>query len=132
MDSAAFSAKVFGNKNSYTGWDLALEQLAPSGDPSQALDIDSCDYVGSLNFSGLCNKAYEALNTKQLEAVNAAARRKIIYQMQVYLNTLLPQITLEYNTTVDAHLPSWTGFGPDPFGSLSPESKDSFTGIHQK
>ena len=132
MDSAAFNSKVFGTNSSYAGWDLALEQLAPSGDPSQALDIDSCSYVGSFNFSGLCSKTFEAMNTKQLEAINLATRRSIIYQMQAYLNTVLPQLVLEYNVTVDAHQPSWTGFGPDPFGSLSPESKVSFTGIHQQ
>jgi len=132
MDSASFSSKVFGTNNNYAGWDLALEQLAPSGDPSQALDIDSCSYVGSFNFSGMCNKTFEAMNTAQLQAVNVSTRQNIIHQMQAYLNTELPQLVLEYNTTVDAHLSNWTGFGPDPFGSLSPESKDSFTGIHEQ
>ncbi|MGO8958726.1 MAG: ABC transporter substrate-binding protein [Streptosporangiaceae bacterium] len=130
MDSAAFNSKVFGTKDNYAGWDLALEQLAPSGDPSQALDIDACTYVGSFNFSGLCNKTYEAMNAQQLQATNVASRQAILYRMQAWLNTELPQLVLEYNVTVDAHLPTWTGFGPDPFGSLSPESKDSFTGIH--
>lgn len=132
MDSTAFDAKVFGTNNSYAGWDLALEQLAPSGDPSMALEIDACAYVGSFNFSGLCNPTYEKMNNAELKAVNPTTRLADIYQMQVWLNTELPQLVLLNNVTLDAHLPSWTGFGPDEFGSLSPESKDSFTGIRPK
>jgi peptide/nickel transport system substrate-binding protein len=131
LDPNAWLAADYGTNNTYDTMDMALETNAALLDPGFNLIYFACTDLGSYNWSGFCNKQYDALYTKQSQTIDTGARRPIVYQMQELAQKLVPGVILLYTETIDAHQQGWTGFGANPYGSLNYFSKLTFTSIHK-
>jgi peptide/nickel transport system substrate-binding protein len=130
LDPAAFLAADYGTNNTYNTFDLALETNAALLDPGYDLIYFDTVNLGSYNWSGFSNKQYDALYNQQSETANPAARKKLVFKLQVLAQKLVPAAILLYTETVDAHQKTWTGFGANPYGSFNPITNSTFTSIH--
>ena len=90
-------------------WGWTLEP-----DPGLAVKIFTCDQraAGGWNDSGYCNADLDALYAQQAAAVDPAARRELIWQIQARLFEDRPYIMLAYEDTVQAYRSDrFTDFG---------------------
>jgi peptide/nickel transport system substrate-binding protein len=132
LDPTAWLAAVFGTNNAYNQFDMALETSAALLDPGFDLIYNTCGNRGAYNWSGYCDKKYDALYAKQSAALNDATRKQIVFQMQKYAQQTVPLSVLLYTNTVDVHQNHFTGFGAGPEGSLNYFGVLQFTTIHKK
>jgi peptide/nickel transport system substrate-binding protein len=132
LDPDAWLAAVFGKNTTYNQFDMALETDAALLDPGFDLIYNTCGNRGAYNWSGFCNKQYDALYAKQSAELNAAKRKQIVFQMQKFGQKTVPVSVLLYTNTVDAHQNDFTGFGASPNGSLNYFGVTQFTTIHKK
>jgi peptide/nickel transport system substrate-binding protein len=130
MDSSAFGPAIYGDNNSYNGWDLAMEDIGGILDPGFAIGYFDCANLGGWNFSGWCDKKYQALFDEQNQTLDVDKRRQLVHQMQQMAYNARPAITLFYGETIDVHSKDWTGFGANPYGAFNSLSKVTFTGVH--
>jgi peptide/nickel transport system substrate-binding protein len=132
LDSAAFATAVYGNKNDYAGWDIAMEGIGGILDPGFAVGYFDCANRGGWNFAGWCDKKYQALFDEQNQTLDVAKRHQLINQMQQMAYNARPAIVLYYSQTVDVYGKQWTGFGSNPYGAFNSLSKITFTRAHHK
>jgi peptide/nickel transport system substrate-binding protein len=130
MDVSAFGPAIYGNNNSYSGWDFAMEDIGGILDPGFAVGYFDCANLGGWNFSGWCNQNYQQVFNQQNVTTNVAQRQKLVDELQVMAYNALPAIVLFYAETLDVHSKQWTGFGADPYGAFNSLSKVTFTQVH--
>jgi len=131
LDPNAWLAADYGTNNTYDQLDMGLETNAALLDPGFNLIYFTCADYGAYNWSGFCNKQYDAMYAKQSATLDPAKRKPIVFQMQKMAQQLVPAVILLYTNSTDAHQPGWTGFGANPNGSLNYFSKLTFTSIHK-
>jgi peptide/nickel transport system substrate-binding protein len=132
LDVSAFGPAIYGTNNSYDGYDIAMEDFGGVFDPSFALSYFTCANLGGWNFSGWCDKHFDALYNQQNATINASARRALVYEAETYFNNVRPAIVLFYGESVDVYSPKWTGFGADPYGAFNNLSgKQTFDTVHK-
>jgi peptide/nickel transport system substrate-binding protein len=131
MDSSAWAPALYGNNNSYDGWDFAMEGIGGILDPGFAVGYFDCANLGGWNFSGWCNKKYQAIFDQQNQTLNVAKRHQLVNELQQMAYNDRPVITLFYQETLDIHSRQWTGFGADPYGAFNSLSKVTFTNAHR-
>jgi peptide/nickel transport system substrate-binding protein len=117
--------------NKYDDFDLAMWNWTPSIDPDFILAAMTCDSWGDWNDSGYCNPAYDKLYQQQRRTIDVGARHDLVYQMQKMVFDDRPYIVLNYNETIDAWSPKWTGFVQSVQGFFPFLSKQSLTSVHQ-
>jgi peptide/nickel transport system substrate-binding protein len=131
LDVAAFGPAIYGTNNSYNGYDIAMEDFGGVFDPSFALSYFTCANLGGWNFSGWCDKHFDALYNQQNATISTSARRALVYQAETYFYNVRPAIVLFYGVSVDVNSPKWTGFGADPYGAFNNLSgKETFLAVH--
>jgi peptide/nickel transport system substrate-binding protein len=131
LDPNAWLAANYGTNNTYDKLDMGLETNAALLDPGFNLIYFACADLGAYNWSGFCNKQYDALYYKQSATLDPAKRKPIVFQAQQLAEKLVPAAILLYTNSTDANQQGWTGFGPNPNGSLNYFTKLTFTSIKQ-
>jgi peptide/nickel transport system substrate-binding protein len=104
------------------GWDTLL-------DPTYILDAMTCGEWYDNSDSGYCNQAYDKLYAEQAATTNAAARQKIVYQMQKIVANARPYIILQYLDVLEAWNPRWSNIVESPDGWFNSFSTDGQTSI---
>jgi peptide/nickel transport system substrate-binding protein len=129
--SAAFAAITAPGDTGYLNFDLAMWDWVPLIDPDFMLSVLTCGQYGGWSDSGYCNPAYDTLYQQQGQAIDPAARKQIVYQMQQLIYKDRPYIFLNYVDVIEAHNPKWSGFLMSPQASFNPLSKQTMTEVHQ-
>jgi len=130
MDASAFGPAIYGNNNTYNGWDFAMEGIGGILDPGFAVGYFDCANLGGWNFSGWCDKKYQKVFDEQNQTIDVAKRHQLVNQLQQMAYDARPAIVLFYSETLDVHSKQWTGFGADPYGAFNSLSKVTFTNAH--
>jgi peptide/nickel transport system substrate-binding protein len=130
MDASAFGPAIYGTNNSYNGWDFAMEGIGGILDPGFAVGYFDCANLGGWNFSGWCDKKYQAVFDQQNQTIDVAQRHQLVNQLQQMAYDAKPAIVLFYSETLDVHSKQWTGFGANPYGAFNSLSKVTFTNAH--
>jgi peptide/nickel transport system substrate-binding protein len=130
MDASAFGPAIYGNNTTYNGWDFAMEGIGGILDPGFAVGYFDCANLGGWNFSGWCDKNYQAVFDQQNQTIDVAKRHQLVNQLQQMAYDAKPAIVLFYQETLDVHSKQWTGFGADPYGAFNSLSKVTFTNAH--
>lgn len=130
LDASAFGPAIYGNNNQYNGWDFAMEGIGGILDPGFAVGYFDCANLGGWNFSGWCDKKYQAIFDQQNQTINVAKRHELVNKLQEMAYNARPAIVLFYAETIDVHSKDWTGFGSDPYGAFNSLSKVTFTEAH--
>jgi peptide/nickel transport system substrate-binding protein len=130
MDASAFGPAIYGNNTTYNGWDFAMEGIGGILDPGFAVGYFDCANLGGWNFSGWCDKKYQAVFDQQNQTIDVAKRHQLVNQLQQMAYNAKPAIVLFYQETLDVHSKQWTGFGADPYGAFNSLSKVTFTNAH--
>ena len=129
-DSAAFDAMTAPN-GTYANFDLALWDWVGLADPDFMLSVLTCAQLGALSDTAYCNKAYDALYSKQALTPNPQVRKKIVWKMQKMLYDQRPYIWLYQLDQVDASSPKWTGLVDSFQGPFNQLNRLSMTEVHQ-
>ena len=92
------------------------------------------EYSSTISWSdsGMCDKHYDALYSKQQLTPNQTKRRAIVWQMQKYLQQKKPYLWLANLDNVSAYGSNWTGIVTSPQGPFNSINKVSLTSIQQK
>ena len=130
MDASAFGPAIYGTNNTYNGWDFAMEGIGGILDPGFAVGYFDCANLGGWNFSGWCDKKYQAVFDQQNQTIDVAKRHQLVNQLQQMAYDAKPAIVLFYSETLDVHSKQWTGFGANPYGAFNSLSKVTFTNAH--
>ena len=131
LDSSAAFDVITAPDGKYLNFDLAMWDWVPLIDPDFMLSVVTCDQYNGWSDSGYCNKAYDAMYSKQGTTLDQAKRRAIVWQMQDKLFRERPYILLNYESWIAAHSKKWAGFVNSPQGPWNSLSKESFTKVHQ-
>ncbi|MGZ4386354.1 MAG: hypothetical protein ACXVZO_05455, partial [Gaiellaceae bacterium] len=99
--------------------------------PDFMLSVVTCAQYGGWSDSGYCNKAYDALYSKQQLTPDKNARKAIVWQMQKLLYAARPYIWLYQLDQVDAASPKWTGLVDSFMGPFNQFNRLSMTEVHQ-
>ena len=84
-------------------YDLFIWTWSWGPDPSDPLQVFTCDQIGSSSDSMWCNKDYDALYQQQLVAPDDAARLAILTQMQQMWYEAAPYHILYYDDNLHAY-----------------------------
>ncbi|TIC80025.1 ABC transporter substrate-binding protein [Nocardioides sp. GY 10127] len=110
IDSAANFADIFGTNNTYDTFDLGFwDWIALPPEPGFILSVQTCAALGGYNDTGYCNKKYDALFAKQATTTNAAARQKILDQMQQMIYDERGLMVMTEAPATDIHAQGWDG-----------------------
>jgi peptide/nickel transport system substrate-binding protein len=131
LDSSAAFDVITAPNGKYLNFDLAMWDWVPLIDPDFMLSVVTCDPYNGWSDSGYCNKAYDAMYSKQGTTLDQAKRRAVVWQMQDKLFRERPYILLNYESWISAHSKKWAGFVNSPQGPWNSLSKESFTKVHQ-
>ncbi|HYV15472.1 MAG TPA: peptide ABC transporter substrate-binding protein [Conexibacter sp.] len=117
LDPTAAIAGIFGPKKDYKSeFQFSLGRIASSFDPGSFLSYFSCAGKGSSNYSGYCEKPFEALMQKQSSEPSNPARVDEVQQLQDMIARDRPSLVLAYEKGAFAYRSPWTGFTPGPLG----------------
>jgi peptide/nickel transport system substrate-binding protein len=117
--------------NRYENWDLAMWDWTPPIDPNFILSVMTTKQFGTWSDSAYSNKHYDQLFQEQSQEIDPKKRLDLVYQMQKLVYDDRPYIILNYNATLDAYSPHWTGFDQTPQGLFNALSKTSLIQAHQ-
>ena len=131
LDSSAAFDVISAPDSKYLNFDLAMWDWVPLIDPDFMLSVVTCAQYGGWSDSGYCNKAYDAMYSKQGTTLDQAKRREIVWNMQQKLFNERPYIMLNYESWIAAHAKNWDGFVSSPQGPFNSLSKESLTKVHQ-
>ena len=131
LDSSAAFDAITAPSNKYQNFDLALWDWVGLIDPDFMLSVVTCAQYGGWSDSGYCNKHYDAMYSQQQLTPNQEQRKKIVWQMQSFLQQQHPYIWLAATNHVDAVDPKWTGLVYSPQGPFNSLSKLSLSEVHK-
>jgi peptide/nickel transport system substrate-binding protein len=132
LDSSAAFDAITAPNGKYTDFDLAMWDWVSLVDPDFMLSVVTCDQYGGWSDSGMCDKKYDALYSKQQLTPNQTKRRAIVWQMQKYLQQQKPYLWLANLDSVSAFASNWAGIVTSPQGPFNSLNKISLTSVHQK
>jgi peptide/nickel transport system substrate-binding protein len=131
LDTAAMFTKLYGTNDNYAGgWDALLETNSLVYDPAEYLVGFTTGSIGSYNWNGWSNPHFDSLYLQSIAAFDPATRQNLVDEAQEYAYQQHITSVLAYLPFVDAHLNSWTGFGPGAGGSFSYLGYSAFTSVH--
>jgi peptide/nickel transport system substrate-binding protein len=131
LDTAAMFTKLYGTNDNYAGgWDALLETNSLDYDPAEYLVGFTTSSLGTYNWNGWSNSHFDSLYLQSNAAFAAAKRKAIVYAAQQYAYQQRIALVLAYLPFVDAHLGTWTGFGPGAAGSFSYLGYSGLTTVH--
>jgi peptide/nickel transport system substrate-binding protein len=131
LDSSAAFDAITAPNGKYTDFDLSMWDWVGLVDPDFMLSVVTCDQYGGWSDSGMCDKTYDAMYSKQQLTPNQTKRRAIVWQMQKYLQQKKPYLWLANLDNVSAYGSNWAGIVTSPQGPFNSISKVSLTSIHQ-
>ncbi|MGZ4461635.1 MAG: ABC transporter substrate-binding protein [Gaiellaceae bacterium] len=131
LDSSAAFNEISSPNSKYLNFDLAIWDWVAVADPDFMLSVVTCAQYGGWSDSGYCNKAYDALYSKQQLTPDKNARKAIVWQMQKLLYAARPYIWLYQLDQVDAASPKWTGLVDSFMGPFNQFNRLSMTEVHQ-
>jgi peptide/nickel transport system substrate-binding protein len=132
LDSSAAFDAITAPNGKYTDFDLSMWDWVGLVDPDFMLSVVTCEQYGGWSDSGMCDKTYDAMYSKQQLTPNQTKRRAIVWQMQKYLQQKKPYLWLANLDNVSAYSSNWTGIVTSPQGPFNSISKVSLTSIQQK
>jgi peptide/nickel transport system substrate-binding protein len=133
LDTAAMFDKLYGTNDNYAGgWDALLETNSLVYDPAEYLVGFTTSSLGSYNWDGWSNPHFDSLYLQSNAAFDPSQRQSIVDAAQEYAYQQSPVLVLAYLPFVDAHLSTWSGFGPGAAGSFSYLGYSAFTSINYK
>jgi peptide/nickel transport system substrate-binding protein len=131
LDTAAMFTKLYGTNGNYAGgWDAMLETNSLDYDPAEYLVGFTTGSLGTYNWNGWSNPHFDSLYLQSNAAFDPATRQTVVDEAQEYAYQAHMTLVLAYLPFVDAHLSSWTGFGPGGGGSFSYLGYSAFTTVH--
>jgi peptide/nickel transport system substrate-binding protein len=131
LDTAAMFTKLYGTNDNYAGgWDMLLETNSLDYDPAEYLVGFTTNSLGSYNWNGWSNSHFDSLYLQSNAAFDPAQRAAIVSAAQQYAYQQHIASVLAYLPFVDAHLSTWTGFGPGAAGSFSYLGYNALTTVH--
>jgi peptide/nickel transport system substrate-binding protein len=132
LDSTAAFDAITTPGNKYLKFDLAMWNWVALIDPDFMLSVVTCAQYGGWSDSGYCNARYDKMYSKQQLTPNQAKRKKVVWQMQKYLQTQRPYLWLAEEDSVWAVSKGWGGLVASPQGPFNSISKLSLTRVHQQ
>ena len=132
LDSTAAFDAITAPDNKYLKFDLAMWNWVALIDPDFMLSVVTCAQYGGWSDSGYCNKRYDRMYSQQQLTPNQAKRKKIVWQMQKYLQTQRPYLWLAEEDSVWAVNKKWAGLVASPQGPFNSINKLSLTKVHQQ
>jgi peptide/nickel transport system substrate-binding protein len=132
LDSSAAFDLMSGPNGTYQGFDLAMWDWVALIDPDFMLSVATCAQWGGWSDTGMCDKRYDALYSKQQLTPDQSKRRAIVWQMQKYIHDQRPYLWLANDDAISATSPNWVGFTNTPQGPFNELSIAGTTGVHQK
>jgi peptide/nickel transport system substrate-binding protein len=132
LDSTAAFEAITAPDNKYLKFDLAMWDWVALIDPDFMLSVVTCAQYGGWSDSGYCNKRYDAMYSQQQLTPDQAKRRKVVWQMQRYLQAQKPYLWLAAQNHVWAVSKSWGGMVASPQGPFNSINKLSLTRVHQQ
>lgn len=131
LDTAAMFTKLYGTNDNYAGgWDMLLETNSLDYDPAEYLVGFTTGSLGTYNWNGWSNPHFDSLYLQSNAAFDPAQRVAIVDAAQEYAYQQHMTLVLAYLPFVDAHLTSWTDFGPGAAGSFSYLGYNALTTVH--
>jgi len=130
LDGPAALAAVEGNDYANDNSDMFMLVATGTTNPANALSYETCGALGSFNFSGYCNKAYDALYAKQQQEIDPAKREAQIHQLQQILADHQADNVLAYGRGIYAYNSAWTGFDVSPLGWFA--ERNTAVDVHKK
>jgi peptide/nickel transport system substrate-binding protein len=131
LDTAAMFTKLYGTNDNYAGgWDALLETNSLDYDPAEYLVGFTTSSLGTYNWNGWSDPHFDSLYLQSNAAFDPAKRQALVYAAQQYAYQQRVALVLAYLPFVDAHLSTWTGFGPGAAGSFSYLGYSALTGVH--
>jgi peptide/nickel transport system substrate-binding protein len=131
LDSSAAFDEIGAPDYKYLDFDLSLWDWVALADPDFMLSVVTCAQYGGWSDSGYCNKAYDALYSKQQLTPEKNKRRAIVWRMQKMLYQQRPYIWLYQLDQVDATSPKWTGLVDSFQGPFNQLNRISMSEVHQ-
>jgi peptide/nickel transport system substrate-binding protein len=132
LDSSAAFDAITAPGGKYLDFDLAMWDWVALVDPDFMLSVVTCDQYNGWSDSGMCDKHYDALYSKQQLTPNQTKRRAVVWQMQRYLQQQKPYLWLANLDNVSAFAANWAGIVTSPQGPFNSLSKISLTSVHPK
>jgi peptide/nickel transport system substrate-binding protein len=131
LDTAAMFTKLYGTNANYAGgWDMLLETNSLVYDPAEYLVGFTTSSLGTYNWNGWSDPHFDSLYLQSNGAFDPAKRQSIVYAAQQYADQQHVAMVLAYLPFVDAHLSTWTDFGPGAAGSFSYLGYSALTTVH--
>jgi peptide/nickel transport system substrate-binding protein len=112
-----FSAAL--KEDDYKAFDSVMDCWTSAVDPEFILGITRCAAIKTFTETVYCNKEYDGLYDAQSEAIDAAKRKEIVFEMQEVLARDKPWLWLFSPNTAEAWSNKWTGFELGPSGTLN-------------
>lgn len=128
LDSTASFEAIGAPDWKYEEFDMAIWDWVGYIDPDFMLSVVLCNQWGGWSDTGYCNPDYDKLYDEQGVALDPAARKEIVWQMQDILNEDLPYIWVAQKQAIAAYSKSWGGLS-EPF--MQGLSKIPWDKIHQ-
>jgi peptide/nickel transport system substrate-binding protein len=122
LERGAIEAAIFNFKGKQLApdYDLIIDDWAGYGDPGQTFTAFTTAAIGGMNEPAWSNATFDKLDERQATALDPAARKNLIDQMQQVFYQQSPQIVLVYPQYLEAYSTSrWTGWTP-MFGGRGP------------
>jgi peptide/nickel transport system substrate-binding protein len=132
LDSTTAFTQMSSPNNKYEGFDLALWDWTALIDPDFMLSVVTCGQLGGWSDTGMCDKSYDAMYSKQQLTPNQNARKTEVWKMQKYLYDKRPYLWLANDDSVSAVSPSWEGFVNTPQGPFNELNIIALTTVHKK